>query len=103
MSDEFDAADEAERFLRSLRHPDLTYASPEYVDGAWDWVSVATFGAADELSANDGPEPMPIRLRVANVADQLEAEAYLTVDEAQEVIAMLQRAIERAAGFPQPE
>lgn len=99
------AAKEAERFLRSLRQPDLIYSDPVYVDhsmGVGDWVAVATFGAADELLENDEPEGAPIRLRVGQDEDQVEAEAYLSVEDAEAVVEALRAAIEKARTFPQP-
>lgn len=102
---ERDAADEAERFLRSLRRPDLIYADPVYIDhemAMGDWVAVSTFGAADELTgANDVPEIAPIRLRVGCDDDGREAEAYLSIRDAEAVIKALRAAIKKAKTFPQ--
>lgn len=71
------------------------------LDGG-EWVAVATYGAADDLVCeNDEPEPWPIRVRVHS-ADHDEAEAYLSIDEADELCRNIRAAIRRARKFPQP-
>jgi hypothetical protein len=109
MMDSMDTDDrivrEAETFLRSLTRSDLNYRDAFTVWGGIDdgeWVAVATFGSADDLTgSNDEPEPWPIRLRVHS-SDDAEAEAYLSIDEANGVINALRRAIYRANSYPKP-
>jgi hypothetical protein len=97
---------EAEQHLQSLTRSDLIYRDTEVIGRSLDydeWVAVATYGAAHELTgANDTPEPWPIRVRVHD-ADGSEAEAYLSIEEAQELRHSLTKAIRRARRYPQPE
>ena len=102
---EFDAVEEAERFLKSLRQPDLVYLDPAYVDSQHfaDWGAVATYGRASELTgANDEPEIAPIRLRLGN-EDGDETEVYFTIAEASEFADAIRKACRQARRFPQPE
>lgn len=96
---------EAEDFLSSLTRADLIYSDSVTIGRSLDYdeyVTVATFGAADDLACpNDEPEPWPIRVGVQN-ADRDTAEAYLSIAEAKELARALMDAIRRAKGFPQP-
>ena len=95
---------EAEDFLSSFTTSDLTYRDSVTVGGTIDpaeYVTVATWGAEDELGVNDDPEPWPIRVRVHN-ADDDEAGVYLSIDEAKQLARELWNAVRRAKGYPQP-
>jgi hypothetical protein len=101
-----DPVAEAENFLRSFRQPDFVYKHTDYIEcdgpGFSDWVAVSTFGSTEDLAAqNDEPETHPIRVRVHS-DDGDEAEAYMTLDEAKELLNALRRGIRKAEGFEQP-
>lgn len=99
------AAREAENYLHSLTRSHLVYQDPVVIGRSLDFnecVVVATWGAEDELGTNDEPEKWPVRVRVQN-ADGDDAEAYLTVHEAQQLVDALGDAIDRARTYPQPE
>lgn len=106
MGDHDDAVlREAENYLRSFTKSDLIYRDSVTVGGSLDgdeYVCVATYGAAEELTRkNDVPEEWPIRLRVHD-ADGNEAEAYLSLVEADELCRAVRAAMRRARQYPRP-